>query len=73
MCRRTHIYSKTTIRKQKIPLASNPIPDPEYLYLSISAFLVNLSAPNKQVYKVGTKLLTFELNSRTIYMLTIVP
>ena len=33
---------------------SNPIPYPEFLYLSISAFLVNLTAPNKQ---------RFELNS----------
>ena len=29
----------------KLPLESNPIPYPEYLYLSISAFFVNLTAP----------------------------
>ena len=32
---------------EKRPLESNPIPYPQYLYLSISAFLVNLTAPNK--------------------------
>ena len=29
------------------PCLSNPIPYPEYLYLSISAILVKLAAPNK--------------------------
>ena len=32
---------------------SNPMPYPVYLYLSISAFLVNLTDPNKQVSNVG--------------------
>ena len=32
---------------EKLPHASNSIPDPEYLYFSKSAFLVNLTAPNK--------------------------
>ena len=32
---------------------SNPIPYPEYPYLSISAFLVNLTDPNKQFSNVG--------------------
>ena len=32
---------------------SNPITYPEYLYLSISAFLVNLTDPNKQFSNVG--------------------
>ena len=31
----------------KLSLESNPIPYPEYLFLSISAFFVNLTAPNK--------------------------
>ena len=42
----------------KLPLESNPIPYPEYLYLSISAFFVsisaffvNLTAPNRQLCK----------------------
>ena len=30
----------------KLPLESNPTPYPEYLYLSISAFFVNSTAPN---------------------------
>ena len=32
---------------------SNPIPYPEYSYLLISAFLVNLTGPNKQFSNVG--------------------
>ena len=38
---------------EKLPLESNPIPYPEYLYLSISAFFDNLTAPNRQFCKVG--------------------
>ena len=38
---------------EKPPLESNPIPYPECLYLSISAFFVNLTAPNRQFCKVG--------------------
>ena len=33
---------------EKYPCLSNPIPYPKYLYLSISTFLVKLSAPSKQ-------------------------
>ena len=33
---------------EKLPLVSNPIPYPEYQHLSGSAFLVNLTAPNKE-------------------------
>ena len=32
---------------------SNPMPYPEYLYLSMSALLVKLTAPNKQLSHVG--------------------
>ena len=32
---------------------SNPIPNPEYPYLSISALLVSLTDPNKQFSNVG--------------------
>ena len=32
---------------------SNPMSYPEYPYLSISAFLVNLTDPNKQFSNVG--------------------
>ena len=35
-------------RNEKLPCLSNPIPYPEYPYLSIPAFLVKLTAPNKQ-------------------------
>ena len=37
---------------EKLPCLSNPIPYPEYPYLSMSAFLVKLTAPNKQFSKV---------------------
>ena len=38
---------------KKNPFLSNPILYPEYLYPSISAFLVNLNAPNKQFSSIG--------------------
>ena len=41
----------------KLPLESNPIPYPEYLYLSMSASFVNLTAPNRQFSKVTPQLL----------------
>ena len=37
---------------EKHVLLSNPIPQPEYPYLSISAFLVKVTAPNKQFFGV---------------------
>ena len=37
---------------EKLPLESNAIPYPEYLYLSMSEFFVNLIAPNRQFSKV---------------------
>ena len=37
---------------EKLPLESNPIPYPEYLYLSMSGFFVNLIAPGRQFSKV---------------------
>ena len=36
---------------EKVPLELNPIPYLEYLYLSISSFFVNLTAPNKEFSK----------------------
>ena len=39
---------------EKLDLLSNPIPEPEYPYLSISAFLVKVTAPNKQFFSVGS-------------------
>ena len=38
---------------EKDDCLSNPIPYPKYPYLSISAFLVNLTDPNKQFSNVG--------------------
>ena len=40
----------------KIPFESNTIPYPEYLYLLMSAFFVNSTAPNKQFSKVKSLL-----------------
>ena len=59
--RKTHIYSKNycfdhihSPGNEKLPLLSNPIPYPEYPYLPISAFLVKVTAPNKQFFNVGS-------------------
>ena len=38
---------------EKLPFLSNPIPYPEYPYFSMSALLVNLTAPNKQFSSAG--------------------
>ena len=38
---------------EKLSCLSNPIPYPEYPYLSMSAILVRLTAPNKQFSGVG--------------------
>ena len=38
---------------ENVSFLSNPISYPEYLYLSISAFLVKVTAPNKQFSNVG--------------------
>ena len=38
---------------EKLPCLPNPIPYPEYTYLSMSAFLVRLTAPSKQFSSVG--------------------
>ena len=37
---------------KKLSLASNRTPKPEYLYLPGSAFVVNLTAPNKGFHSV---------------------
>ena len=47
----------------KRPLESNPIPYPEYLYLPISAFFVNLTAPNRQLCKVIPIFIGLEISS----------
>ena len=38
---------------ENVSFLSNPISYPEYLYLSFSAFLVKVTAPNKQFSNVG--------------------
>ena len=38
---------------ENLPFLSNPIPYPEYFYLSISAILIRPTAPNKQCASDG--------------------
>ena len=38
---------------EKVPFESNPVPYPEYFYLSISTFFVNLTRLNREFWKVG--------------------
>ena len=47
---------------EKDPLESNPVPYPEYLYLSMSTCLVNLAVPNRQFSKVTLKVLVPGIN-----------
>ena len=42
---------------EKLPLESNPIPYPEYFYLSTLAFFINLTAPNRQFSKAISEVL----------------
>ena len=42
---------------EKLLCLSNPISYPEYLYLSISAFLIRLTAPNKKFSSVRYSLM----------------
>ena len=46
----------------KLPLESNPIPYPEYLYLSISASFVDLTAPNRQFCTVTLESIAVGIN-----------
>ena len=46
---------------EKLPFLSNPIPYPEYSYLSMSVFLVKVTVPNKQFFNVGS--LIWELDT----------
>ena len=52
-----YILTKTVSENEKVPFESNPVPYPVYLYLSMSLFLVSLTAPNKQFSKAESKLL----------------
>ena len=47
---------------EKDPFQSNLVPYPEYLYLSMSVFFVNLTAPNRQFPKVTLELLFLGVN-----------
>ena len=47
---------KLPVGCEKTPFPSNPVPYSKYLYLSTSAFSVNLTAPNKQFSKVKSAL-----------------
>ena len=46
-------FSPKSLSNEKDVSLSKPIPYPEYPYLSISAFLVSLTDPNKQFSSVG--------------------
>ena len=46
----------------KLSLEPNPIPYPEYLYLSISTFFLNLTAPSRQFCKVTLESLVVGIN-----------
>ena len=45
---------------EKLDILSNPISKPEYPFISISAFLVKVTAPNKQFFNVGSLSLELE-------------
>ena len=45
---------------EKLDLLLNAISKPEYPYLSISAFLVKVTAPNKQFFNAGSLLWELE-------------
>ena len=42
------ILPNPLVGNEKVPFVSNPIPYPDYLYLSISTFFTNLTAPNRE-------------------------
>ena len=50
----------------KLRLESNRIPYPDYLYLSISVFFVNLTVPNRQSSIVTQEPLVVGINLSTI-------
>ena len=49
--------------REKLPLVSNPIPYPEYLYLSTPQLFVNLIDPNRQFSKVMLEVLVSRIIS----------
>ena len=50
---KTITFLPISLPTEKDVSLSNPIPYPEYPYLSISEFLVSLTDPKKQFYSVG--------------------
>ena len=50
------LLPKLPVGCEKTPFPSNPIPYPEYLYLSTSLFFGTLTAPKKQFSKVKSGL-----------------
>ena len=55
---------------EKNPCLSNPIPYPEYLYLSVRSFSVNLTAPTKKFSSVGSnfKIFTYVMKNVNLYL-----
>ena len=52
LLQRLLLLPKLPVGCEKTLFPSKPMPYPKYLYLSTSAFFVNLTAPNKQFSKV---------------------
>ena len=65
------LQANSPLGNTKVPFASNPIPYPEYLYLSMSVFLVSLTTPNRHFSKVGLKLVRVEIYKRYICVLLV--
>ena len=46
-------FPPNPLANEKVPCLSNPIPYPEYLHLSKSAYFTNSTAPNKEFSSTG--------------------
>ena len=61
---------------EKLPCLSNPIPYPEYLYLSISAFLFEVTAPNKTMFQCRiiayVNAFTYLISNVNIYLFSMI-
>ena len=55
----------------KLPCLSNPISQPEYLYLSISAFFAKETAPNK-IFSAYRKIITYLIKNVIVYYFPII-
>ena len=56
-------WPNSPLGNEKAVLLSNPIPLPECPYLSISAFFVKVTGPNKHFFSVGSPSLEPEVPS----------